>query len=180
MSGEFPDDFVYLYNPFTRGYLELPTCLDFFDQRVVYGFGFDSVGRDYKVIRVMDCVDSKCKCMVSVDGVFEGSEQVSQVRVYGMKANVWIDKGIVPYWLEKCLMGVAVNGRLHWVTRWKHKILSYDLSDGMFLVVRGFQSGSNFLWSWMSLAVLNRCLCVIRGVHEGERGEWILGEDVFD
>lgn len=46
---------LYIYNPFTRDYIELPKCLEFHNQDVVLGFVFHETTKEYKVIKVVYC-----------------------------------------------------------------------------------------------------------------------------
>ncbi|PIN13940.1 hypothetical protein CDL12_13434 [Handroanthus impetiginosus] len=161
-------DSLYLYNPFTRDYFEVPKNFEFQDQIVVYGFGFHPVTSDYKVVKI-GCYMRRFQ--------IQSNRQTSEVQTYSLRSNTWKNRGIIPYKLEKSSSpGVLVSGRLHWVSRWgkynghhERIIVSYDLADDSFHEIRipGSISGSFGRWVSCHLASLDGCLCAIVPVPPG-------------
>ncbi|KAI3457724.1 hypothetical protein Pfo_014387 [Paulownia fortunei] len=170
---------IYLYNPFTRDYLELPKNFEFQDQIVVYGFGFHPITNDYKVIKIAYYTNSFYHHMARHFQGFKANynRQASEVQIYSLSSNIWKNKEVVPYRLEKWSSpGVLVSGRLHWVSRWgkyngrlERIIVSYDLADDSFHVINNPGSASGSFGRWVSchLAALDGCLCAAVPVPPG-------------
>ncbi|KAL6553509.1 hypothetical protein OROGR_007351 [Orobanche gracilis] len=98
---------VFIWNPSTRMHKKLPvTEIEFPDtpgftgcERIIYGFGYDCVNDDYKVVRIIH---------------FFG-EVENEVKVYSMKSDSWRRIEDFPYFLcYKHAHGVLVGGALHW------------------------------------------------------------------
>lgn len=69
-------------------------------EKIIYGFGYDHVNDDYKVLRIAQFWD----------------EVVDEVKVYNLKSNSWRRIKDFPYYLSyKRADGMLVNGALHWV-----------------------------------------------------------------
>ncbi|KAL3633649.1 hypothetical protein CASFOL_022411 [Castilleja foliolosa] len=181
----FPDSFC-IYNPFRRGHLEIPKNSEFKDRVVAYGFGFDPITNDYKVIMIAGCTS----CNESND------VPVSDVQIYSVKSSVWQNKGSVPYsigtWSKR---GVLASGRLHWVSRGveingdlQRNIVTYNLANDSFDVIYGPTPASLSRWRWAPsyLGELDGCLSVVVRVRIGNaefdvwtlrdyggRGSWV-------
>ncbi|KAK6146786.1 hypothetical protein DH2020_020655 [Rehmannia glutinosa] len=184
----FPES-IYLYNPFTRDHLEIPNNFESRDQVVVYGFGFHPITNDYKVIKITYYTASFYHHMA---GLFRGfrqnfGRQLSEVQLYSLRSNVWTNKGVVPYRLEKWSSpGVLVSGRLHWVSRWgnyydgrlQRVIVSFDLADDSFNVIKhpGSNPGPVGRWASCHLADLNGCLTATVPCGHGAFSVWIMKE----
>lgn len=105
---------MFLYNPSTREKKKLPDIgktrfrshVGFRSEcgNEVYGFGYDCVNDDYKVVWI-----SVCSCELDLDTEF---------RVYSLKSNSWRRIKDFPYVIELGTNGrrqnVFVNGALHW------------------------------------------------------------------
>ena len=94
------NDIIFVWNPSTREFRKLPPisfmqCL----YLVAYGFGYDSVADDYKVMRVA------CYCM--------GRRYEYQVRVFSLKGNVWRKIEKLPCYLFTDEPGIHVNGSIN-------------------------------------------------------------------
>ncbi|KAK6146780.1 hypothetical protein DH2020_020649 [Rehmannia glutinosa] len=184
----FPES-IYLYNPFTRDHLEIPKNFGSQDQVVVYGFGFHLVTNDYKVIKITYYTASFYHHMA---GLFRGfwqncGRQLSEVQLYSLRSNVWTNKGVVPYRLEKWSSpGVLVSRRLHWVSRWgnyydgrlQRVIVSFDLVNDSFNVIKhpGSNPGPVGRWASCHLADLNGCLTATVPCGHGAFSVWIMKE----
>ncbi|KAK4588573.1 hypothetical protein RGQ29_019543 [Quercus rubra] len=92
-----------------------------------YGFGYDSVNDDYKLVRISQFVD------------LESEGFASEVKVFSLRANEWRRVEEMNYVL--CYMkknGSLACGALHWVVTKKFKldefdqIVSFDLTDEIF------------------------------------------------
>ncbi|KAF6149491.1 hypothetical protein GIB67_011392 [Kingdonia uniflora] len=122
---------VCLWNPSTREYKRIPDteveCPDDFyigdDVTIAYGFGYDQVVEDYKVVR-----------MVSLTNENSDEENYSEVRVYSLGSNLWRRIGNVTYEVVNGVSGVFVNGALYWDVR------DWTREDGSTTVV-GFDIG---------------------------------------
>ncbi|XP_071688778.1 F-box protein At3g07870-like [Rutidosis leptorrhynchoides] len=92
---------IFLWNPATRVCKDLP--ISPIDRppravpiKVVIGFGFDDVVKDYKVLRIM-----------------YDRYSVDQVEIYSLSTNSWREiKTRVPFLISAC--SVFLNGKLHW------------------------------------------------------------------
>ncbi|KAL7216425.1 hypothetical protein ACSBR1_028377 [Camellia fascicularis] len=101
LSNSFYDDPVYIYNPFTRVYKELPKSRQFDDQELVFGFGFHPVNNEYKIVKIT---------------LFQNQRGRPEVQVYTLGSTNWRTIGKVSSRLEWQELEVLVNGRLHWLT----------------------------------------------------------------
>ncbi|VFQ69951.1 unnamed protein product [Cuscuta campestris] len=106
LDGGVEDKDIVLWNPTTRKQYALPFSEfefpgdDFFcTSRLVYGFGYDKVSDDYKVLRIIQSFDCE-----------------SEVKVFSMKSKSWRKIDCFPYYLKfKRVNGVLASGSLHWV-----------------------------------------------------------------
>ncbi|GFP98809.1 F-box protein cpr30 [Phtheirospermum japonicum] len=100
--GREPDPPI-LWNPFSREYKVLPKCpLDFqadssFSCKTTYGFGYDSINDDYKVVKVM----------LYMKPFFKLSEE----WIYSLKSNSWRRTNGSDY--DRGHWSHHVNGLLH-------------------------------------------------------------------
>lgn len=135
----------------------------------VYGFGYDVVNDDYKLVRVSQ--------FIGLDYLsFE-----SEVKVFSLRTNEW--KGIqdLPYAL--CYtkkMGVHVNGFLHWVVIRKLGVDENELVVALDLVAESYNEvplpelmNNQFQ---MDLGVLNGCLCIVANYKDVDVEVWVMRE----
>ncbi|KAJ4730158.1 F-box protein [Melia azedarach] len=156
LSDSLYNDALYVYNPFTRDYLELPKSMQYLDQEVVFGFGFHPTTKEYKVIKI---IYYRKNC-----SNFQRARRIiyprSDVQVYTVGTPAWRSLGKLTYQFVRRPSEALVNGRLHWVTRPKRysparRIVSFDIADEQFREVPKPDCGS-----------LDRCndhLAVLRG-----------------
>ncbi|XP_059645932.1 F-box protein CPR1-like [Cornus florida] len=128
---------------------------------ILYGFGYDGVNDDYKVVRIVKCLN--------------GSD--SEVKVYSLKSNSWRRVEDFPYdhhhhpYEESGVDGVLVNGALHWtLTSTPHAqaqvgvanltlIAAFDLGVEEFqLVPQPEYLDTNI---WINVGSLGGCLCIL-------------------
>lgn len=151
-----PSDELWLHNPFTRDYKQLPKLLfkssseprSKLVHQGMFGFGFHRCNTkdEFKIIKI--CYQNLMK---------------SEVFVLTIGSKSWRKIGEVPnhYQLENDKTGVSINGRIHWVCEWSYKtnhrkILSFDLSDELFKEIPSpnFHNG----WYNCQLFLVQECL----------------------
>ncbi|OVA09222.1 F-box domain [Macleaya cordata] len=129
------EDPVYICNPITREYINLPiykdlslrkrrrgfSCNLFSKGRMVSGFGYNLSTNEYKVVRI-----------------YYYSSNVGLVQVYTLgSGSGWRNLGEITYSFLDTFPhtpGVFVNGALHWQEE-IGKIVAFDLADEKFRVV---------------------------------------------
>ncbi|KAF6138291.1 hypothetical protein GIB67_001441 [Kingdonia uniflora] len=136
---------------------------------MVYGFGCDPTGEEYKVVRI----------------VFSGQDYESEVKIYSSD-NSWKRIGTVPYkGYYFTSSGVFLDESLHWLAR-----LDFDCNQLLisFNMNEEFQktSGSNILramskeeiYYWgrrpKKLGVLGGLLCMLNGDSEYTYAIWVM------
>ncbi|KAH7837119.1 hypothetical protein Vadar_009875 [Vaccinium darrowii] len=150
-----------VWNPWTRKSQELPSIkIDFPDslflgKNISYGFGYDSVSDDYKVVRFVQLYNQP------IADTF-----ASEVKVYNMKSNSWRSIQDFPYWFRDYQSrGVLIGSALHWVVSRKPLsdiakfIVAFDLAaeDYQLLPLPEYFGE----YSDMHLVELGGCLCTI-------------------
>ncbi|KAL3353649.1 hypothetical protein AABB24_018394 [Solanum stoloniferum] len=167
-------DGIYILNPTTREYIILPE-----PQRVrkgpnlvTYGFGFDPVRFEYKVVRIYQ----------------EEIRDTNDFRYYKSEAQVYIiGKG---YW-RSCAghvmfcfgcraYGVKLYGKLHWLVsdaNGNELICSFNLENELF---ESFPTAPMYnkkrYWDSRSLGVFGRCLCVCDNYVNTHFEVWVMKE----
>ncbi|XP_042477613.1 F-box protein CPR1-like [Macadamia integrifolia] len=142
---------IFLWNPSTRRHQKLPINpikSSSLAQFVVYGFGYEPITDDYKVVRVVDSF----------------SKEV-EVNVYSLSTNSWRRVGDMPVHInaegDHYVSGVLVNSALHWIAKGKtpYIIISFDLQDEKYREVALPDSVDDKIF--MTLGVLGGQLCVV-------------------
>ncbi|KAI9391924.1 hypothetical protein POPTR_006G012900v4 [Populus trichocarpa] len=157
---------IALYNPCTREYKILPSTLfelripsgkeydKFCWERTLYGFGYDPINEDYKVVKIVDYYGN------TIDRCF-----FSEVKVYSlMKSNSWKRiKGYPNYY------AIFQPDAVHWTA--STEIIRRDLSPTMIVAfgfgVEGFRiiaKPADYLANehdYFDLGVLGGCLCLL-------------------
>ncbi|PPD90630.1 hypothetical protein GOBAR_DD12430 [Gossypium barbadense] len=157
LSDSLYNDALYVYNPFTMDFMELPKSRQYSDQEVVFGFGFHQKTKQYKVVKI---VYYRNTCSSSYSRARRVVYPQSDVQVFTLGTSAWRSLGKVAYQLIRRPSEALVNGRLHWVSRPRRyyparRLMSFDLEDEQFREVPKPDCGG-----------LNRCnfhLCVLRG-----------------
>ncbi|XP_027361651.1 F-box protein CPR1 isoform X2 [Abrus precatorius] len=136
----------------------------------VYGFGFDSLTADYKLVRISYFVDLHHR-------TFD-----SQVTLYTLRSNAWKTLPSMPYAL--CCartMGVFVGHALHWVVTRKLQpdqpdlIVAFDLSLEIFHEVPLPDTGNEGSFE-IDVALLGNCLCMIVNYQNTKIDVWVMKE----
>ncbi|KAI3769555.1 hypothetical protein L6452_00663 [Arctium lappa] len=178
---------VFLFNPFSMDYLELPKSKQFQEQEVLFGFGFHPDSNEYKVVKIV------------YYRTWQGRRRIirknrnypkSEVQILTISKQIddkscsWRCLGKVPYLLDKqATEGPVVNGRIHWVSRPGRitgvpgrAIVSFDLKDELFKVVAKpshavVNRGNNY-----HLAAIKGCLAVVISCGYGKLEIWVMKE----
>lgn len=171
---------VYVFNPFTRNYLELPKCRQFQDQEVLFGFGFHPVTNEYKVVRIV--YYRTPRRLIRNHRSYPRSEVHVLTIGKPNSNNGWRCFGKAPYQLDRQAKDVVVvNGRLHWVSRpgrlgglgglTGRTIVSFDLKDEQFKLVSKPVNRSNY-----HLTVIDGCLAAAVSCGYGKLEIWVMKE----
>ncbi|KAJ6680549.1 hypothetical protein OIU79_020119 [Salix purpurea] len=113
LSDSLYNDSLFIYNPFTGRYKELPKSFQYPDQEVVFGFGFNARTKEYKVIRIVYYRNRHGGYPRSRRAIYS----LSEVQVLTLGCPEWRSLGKVSYRLVRRASGALVNGRLHWISR---------------------------------------------------------------
>ncbi|CAN4096287.1 unnamed protein product [Withania somnifera] len=151
-------DALYVYNPFTRDYKQLPRSVEFEVQKLIFGFGFTDVTKEYKVIKIINYAN-----IFRVP--FLGKSDV-QVLSLGT-SNRWRSVGEVVYRFSPNPQEIMLNGKMHWLARFgkypkprDRLIVSFDLVDEVFGEVPKVNFNVNARIVQHHLVVLGDCLVV--------------------
>ncbi|OIS98796.1 f-boxkelch-repeat protein, partial [Nicotiana attenuata] len=145
----------YLINPTTLKYHKIPNfdlALPVSDSCSMYGFGYDVVNDDYKVVAL------------SYYDIDEPDIVDTFVDIYSLRKGLWKRLGSSPYdhSLTDPASGVLVNGALHWfVSKTSNHpcvLVAFDLSDETFLELPVPPTDYNY--SFFELVALRGRLCM--------------------
>ncbi|CAI9091887.1 OLC1v1026995C5 [Oldenlandia corymbosa var. corymbosa] len=178
---------LYLYNPFTQDYSELPKSTVYQDQFVMYGFGFHPVTNEHKLVRIAYYPTTFDVNIVAPSRRFALSRDMkSDVQIFTLGSNRWRSIGRAPFVFQKGSNPVLLNGRLHWTTCYgvhhgrpaNRLIVSFDLADETFREVPGPELNHRISRLNYHLAVLGEYLCVAVPLHRvpGTLDLWIMRE----
>ncbi|KAL5865338.1 hypothetical protein ACOSQ3_002852 [Xanthoceras sorbifolium] len=106
-------DSLFVYNPFTRKYIELPKSIDetlyLYHLSVVFGFGFNQTTKEYKVVKVVYWMNALRVLQ-------------SEIQNFTLGKPAWRSLGKIPFDLyDLGPSQVLVNGRIHWPT-WPRRL----------------------------------------------------------
>ncbi|MFQ6633820.1 hypothetical protein Gotur_011529 [Gossypium turneri] len=126
---------IYICNPFTRVYLQLPKLVNYPAQVGHIAFGFHQTTKQYKVIQVV-----YLRQLVLLGGRIDVATSTlvqSQVHVLTIGDPSWRHIGTLPYDLTRPMPKALVNGRLHWLSRPNNDttasiLISFDLETEQF------------------------------------------------
>ncbi|KAK9015217.1 hypothetical protein V6N11_006334 [Hibiscus sabdariffa] len=183
MNGD--DDYeISLWNPSTRRSQMLPfTDIEFPPwsigfQFIVYGFGYDPISDDYKLVRMVQ---------------FHGKDQDSvdsEVKVYSLRTNSWRRVKDFPFYhKDQYQIGVLANNALHWVASKKRLsdtrsfVAAFDLETEEYRVIElpdcldmGFHMSLNDMEGDVSLVAMGGCLCLIANCWGAYVDIWVMKE----
>lgn len=128
----------YIYNPFTRDYIELPRTIQYPNQHkyVVFGFGYNPLTEVYKVVKITYYTNTTGFKDSRIH--FWRSPQLSDVQIFSTWRPIWRSIGSASHYLDPSPAQTLVNGRLHWATwnplreRYGGQLVSFDLHDEKF------------------------------------------------
>lgn len=169
---------VAMWNPSTKRHRVLPflpsasnreSKMQFCGARV-YGFGYDAVNEDYKLVSISQFI-----------GLDYNSFE-SEVKVYSLRKNSWDQIEDMPYVL--CYtgkMGVLVSGSLHWVVtrklepEEKELVVGFDVGAETFHEVPIPECVNNQFE--MGVGILGENLCIVVN-YPGDNGVevWVMKE----
>ncbi|KAI5683110.1 hypothetical protein M9H77_04338 [Catharanthus roseus] len=172
------DETLYIYNPFTSKFKELPKPTPVYqDQIVMYGFGFHPITNQYKVIKITYYPNALNLNSIHRPGrgillLHRHSNSSVQVFCVGKSSNQWRNIGKIPYKLQKNCSPVLLNGRLHWTAnqvrnQGQHnpgvvRIVSFDLSDELFREIESPELGTHvYIRRDYHISSLGGCLCIV-------------------
>ncbi|KAK8674287.1 hypothetical protein V6N13_112581 [Hibiscus sabdariffa] len=157
LSDSLYNDALYVHNPFTMDFMELPKSRQYPDQELVFGFGFHPKTKEYKVVKI---VYYRNTSNYSYGRARRTVYPQSDVQIFTLGTSSWRSLGKVSYQFVRRPSEALVCGRLHWVSRPRRyhparRIISFDLADEQFREVPKPDCGG-----------LNKCnfhLSVLRG-----------------
>ncbi|XP_065852782.1 F-box protein CPR1-like [Euphorbia lathyris] len=180
-----------LYNPSTRRYKRVPVSeIEPPDNSlktgyVFYGFGYDSVNEDYKLIRMATFVGDDDGC--------EFIQYDYEVKVYSLKNDSWKKIKGLPFYLRflhkpfyqvlhRRGYGVFAFNSLHWaMPHWpelgvRNSIVAFDIAGENFREVYQPDYGSNRLNFQVDVGVLEGKLCVMCNSQHEYVDLWVMEE----
>ncbi|CAI9294885.1 unnamed protein product [Lactuca saligna] len=175
---------VYVFNPFSRDYLELPKSKQFQEQEVMFGFGFHPITNEYKVVKIVYYRNRQGNRRVSRNNRNYPKSEVQILTISKeTNKNTWRSLGKVPYQLDRQAAEVpVVNGRIHWLSRpgrvagvLGRAIISFDLKDEQFKVVTK-PNHVTVIRSNFHLAVIRGCLAAVISCGYGKLEIWVMKE----
>ncbi|OVA06320.1 F-box domain [Macleaya cordata] len=164
------EDPVYICNPITREYVNLPRfniSIDgkrYLNGRMVSGFGYYPSTNEYKVVRIY----------YSRDQPFVGRVQVYTLGGTKFLRSRWRNKLKITYILGDRIdlsPGILANGALHWLDE-EGMIVAFDLADEEFRVLPLPPCYSPYVS--FKLHVLGGCLALVHQRNDKSTEIWTL------
>ncbi|KAL6135154.1 hypothetical protein ACLB2K_067382 [Fragaria x ananassa] len=166
----------YIYNPFTRDYIELLRTIQYPNQHkyVVFGFGYNPLTEVCKVVKITYCTNTTGFKDSRIH--FWRSPQLSDVQICSTGRPIWRSIGSASHYLDPSPAQTLVNGRLHWATwnplreRYGGQLVSFDLHDEKFRKT----------FSWFTQKSAGGYIWVMKeyGAKESWVKEWIIGSHI--
>ncbi|XP_069147428.1 F-box protein CPR1-like [Solanum lycopersicum] len=162
-------DSIYILNPTTRQYIILPKPQGVrnWPNLAAYGFGFDPVRLQYKVVRIY---------RQEIHDDFHNYK--SEAQVYTIGKGYWRSIDHVMFHFRCSGYGVNLYGKLHWLVydaNGNELICSFNLENELFEsfpTAPGYNK-NNFL-NLRSLGVFGRCLCVCDNNADTHFEVWVM------
>ncbi|GAV65224.1 LOW QUALITY PROTEIN: FBA_3 domain-containing protein, partial [Cephalotus follicularis] len=146
---------------------ELPHLMNYEKQSSpFYGFGYDSINDDYKVLRVQQFVSKDCNSFKS------------EATLYSVQRNSWRKTKGIPYYIHNPQEpGVLIGGTLHWLASAPScnvpcLIRTFDVAAEKYSVVP-LSEGIDHRHR-LTLRVLGGRLCVIRYGYKVGFHMWVM------
>ncbi|KAL2455755.1 F-box protein CPR30 [Forsythia ovata] len=141
---------IVLWNLATRKYFEIqylriePPKFANLYYLVNYGFGYDCVTDDYKVIRLIITFNSESECYL--------------VELYSLKSDSWTRFEDLVGHTRRDNHGILVSGALHWIRDDNESpIVAFDLTNEEFNTVPCPDLSGRHCWK--NLGIVHGCLC---------------------
>ncbi|KAL5794241.1 hypothetical protein ACOSP7_002835 [Xanthoceras sorbifolium] len=169
-------DRLYVYNPFTRDYIELPKSTELLHQNPVFGFGFNQTTKKYMVVKAVYRKRPR-EPRICQSGLLSSR---AEVQILTLGSPAWRNLRKLHYYLQQGLSQILVCGRIHWRswTRGFHSgcsIISFDLEEERFWEVPSPACGGlnrhNF-----HLVDLAGCLSAAVFDSHGQLNVWVMKE----
>ncbi|KAM3289145.1 F-box/kelch-repeat protein [Capsicum chacoense] len=170
------NDSLVLINPLTLDFKKIPRCpfaLDPIGSFSMYGFGYDYVNDDYKIV-VISRYDH--------DNEYEPDILDMFMDIYSLKVGSWKRIKSSPYdhAVAELASGVFVNGALHWLASkmpdYASVIGGFVLSDEEFVEVPAPSCLDKSKFVFDKLVVLKGCLCMIDNPEGSRINVWMMKE----
>lgn len=172
LSDSLYNDKLFIYNPFTRDYLELPKTKEFLNPDVVCGIGFHPQTKQFKVLKIVYSRGFR--------RIKRYSSHHSEVQIFTLGTSNWRSIGKICHHLAQGQSQAVVNGRLHWVSlpRRYHlgrSLVSFDLADEQFREIPKPEFGSLSRCNY-HLVILDGCLSAAAYCSYGKMEIWVMKE----
>ncbi|CAA3031388.1 F-box At3g07870-like [Olea europaea subsp. europaea] len=168
-------DALYICNPITREYVNLPFLDRAFENpsQVTYGFGLSTISGKYKVVRIFHegANDPTTGAWLSISR--------SECHVHTLGTNSWRDIRDVPFGYSCRSVGPFFNGNLHWVIQdleGSELISCFDVQKESFHPFPPPFPGERHKRSLHSLGVVAGCLCLCDNTSDSEIVLWVMKE----
>ncbi|OIT31417.1 f-box protein cpr30 [Nicotiana attenuata] len=167
-------DAIYILNPRTREYTMVPEAegVRGYPDLVNYGFGFDPVKFEYKVVRIYQ--EEIC------DKINGSRYYKSECQVYTIGKGYWRSAGHVMFCFGCRAYGVNLYGKIHWLVYDVNRndlICSLDLGNELFISFPSAPGHSEENHpNLRSLGVFGRCLCVCDNNADDYIEVWVMKE----
>ncbi|OMO52966.1 hypothetical protein CCACVL1_28963 [Corchorus capsularis] len=124
---------IYICNPFTRRYLELPKLTNNPMEAGHIGFSFHQAANEYKVLQIV----FRRSLIIRRRNVATYDLVESEVHVLTIGNPAWRNLGTMPYDFTRPMLKAMVNGKLHCLTKPNRQItasllVSFDLANEQF------------------------------------------------
>ncbi|XP_055834669.1 F-box/kelch-repeat protein At3g23880-like [Solanum dulcamara] len=169
-------DSIYILNPTAREYIILPEAhgVRKWPNLVTYGFGFDPVRFEYKVVRIY-------QEEIRDDDTNVSRYYKSEAQVYTIGKGCWTSSvGHVMFCFGCRAYGVNLYGKLHWLVSDANRnelICSFNLENELF---ESFPTAPGYTEencpNLRSLGVFGRCLCVCDNNADSHFEVWVMKE----
>ncbi|XP_022751116.1 F-box protein CPR30-like [Durio zibethinus] len=153
--------------------VKLPPTWGEVEQVTFYGFGYDSINDDYKLVRIVQDIDLSRSPPLLVE----------EVKVYSLKANTWRRGEEIPnhYFLQHFSrkVGTFVCGALHWLgikeRTWESpsSVIAFDVTTEKYHQIELLDNMERKTYN-VDLGALQECLCAIATCLDNAVNVWIM------